>query len=112
VSGYDITSAEGYLDTFRQFRSVLGWSRLKVFHVNDSKRPCGSRVDRHEHIGKGCLGDQTFARLLNDPRFRRLPMLIETPKSEERAHLKLDANPWDVMNLRRLRRLLKDELEG
>ena len=51
-----------------------------MFHFNDSKKPCGSRVDRHEHIGKGCLGLEPFRRLLNDPRFAGLPMLLETPK--------------------------------
>ena len=71
---------EGYADTFRQFGRIVGFSRLKAFHLNDSKKPCGSRVDRHEHIGKGCLGLEPFRRLLNDPRFAELPMLLETPK--------------------------------
>src|SRR5262245_2109724 len=60
AAGYDICSEEGYEETFRQFGKVVGFSRLKAFHVNDSKKPCGSRVDRHEHIGKGCLGLEPF----------------------------------------------------
>ena len=55
ASGYDISSAEGYANTFRQFERLLGIDRLKLFHLNDSKRPLGSRVDRHEHIGQGCV---------------------------------------------------------
>ena len=56
AAGYDICSAEGYAETFRQFGTIVGFSRLKAFHLNDSKKPCASRVDRHEHIGKGCIG--------------------------------------------------------
>jgi deoxyribonuclease-4 len=112
VSGYDITSPEGYLATFSDLQRTVGLARLKVLHLNDSKRPCGSRVDRHEHIGKGCLGVQTFARILNDPRLRELPMLIETPKSEAREHLRLDANPWDLRNLRTLRKLMVSQPTG
>jgi deoxyribonuclease-4 len=77
-----------------------------VFHANDSKRPCGSRVDRHEHIGRGCLGEEPFWRLLHDVRFRGLPMLIETEKSrntERRGTLEPD--PFDMQNLEALRRL-------
>ena len=80
AAGYDICSVEGYTETFRQFGKIVGFSRLKAFHLNDSKKPCASRVDRHEHIGKGCIGLAPFRRLLNDPRFAKLPMLLETPK--------------------------------
>jgi deoxyribonuclease-4 len=77
-----------------------------VFHGNDSKRPCGSRVDRHEHIGQGCLGEDTFRRVLHDPRFAGLPILIETEKSKgwERAGT-IVPDPLDVKNLDTLRRL-------
>jgi deoxyribonuclease-4 len=79
-----------------------------VFHLNDSKKPCGSRVDRHEHIGKGCLGLEPFRRLLNDPRFNHLPMLLETPKLETAASTRRsDADPWDARNLRTLRKLIR-----
>jgi deoxyribonuclease-4 len=84
AAGYDIASPEGYSATFRQFGHLVGFDRLKVLHVNDSKRPLGSRVDRHTHIGEGCLGLEPFRRLVNDRRFRGLPMLLETPKAQAR----------------------------
>ena len=108
ASGYDITSDKGYEETFRQFGRIVGFSRLKVFHVNDSKKPCGSRVDRHEHIGKGCLGLEPFRRILNDPRFAKLPMLLETPKLDTpESRRKSDVDPLDRMNLNVLRGLLQ-----
>ena len=106
AAGYDITTDAGYAETFEQFDRVVGLERLKVFHGNDSKRPCGSRVDRHEHIGEGCIGLQPFRRLLADPRFSELPMLIETEKThgaEKRGAIVAD--PLDVKNLETLRRL-------
>ena len=106
ASGYDITTEAGYDDTFEQFDRVVGLERLKVFHGNDSKRPCGSRVDRHEHIGQGCIGLEPFRRLLHDPRFSDLPILIETEKThgaERRGAI--TADPFDVKNLETLRRL-------
>ena len=106
ASGYDITTESGYRDTFEQFDHVVGLDRLKVFHGNDSKRPCGSRVDRHEHIGQGCIGLAPFQRLLTDPRFSTLPILIETEKShgaERRGAIVAD--PLDMKNLDTLRRL-------
>src|SRR5262245_44035110 len=81
ASGYDIVSESGYRDTFATFDRIVGLDRVKVFHGNDSKRPCGSRIDRHEHIGQGCLGLETFRRLLHDRRFTHLPILIETEKA-------------------------------
>lgn len=108
AAGYDIRSEEGYRDTFRQFTKIVGLSRLKAFHLNDSKKPCGSRVDRHEHIGKGCLGLGTFRRLLNDPRFAKLPMLLETPKVDTPHSRRVsDVDPLDRMNLDTLRGLLQ-----
>lgn len=107
ASGYDLCSPEGYASTFAQFGRLIGFDRLQVFHLNDSKKPCGSRVDRHEHIGKGCLGLEPFRRLLNDPRFTRLPMLLETPKLETPASKRRsDVDPWDARNLRTLRKLI------
>lgn len=106
ASGYDIVTPEGYASTFAQFGRLVGFDRLKAFHLNDSKRPLGSRVDRHEHIGKGCLGLEPFRRILNDPRFRDLPMLLETPKGEGKAAGPIVADPLDVRNLRTLRRLI------
>jgi deoxyribonuclease IV len=108
TAGYDICSEEGYRETFRQFGRLVGFSRLKAFHLNDSKKPCGSRVDRHEHIGKGCLGLEPFRRILNDPRFATLPMLLETPKVDTPQTRRIsDIDPLDKMNLETLRVLLQ-----
>ena len=106
ASGYDLTSPEGYASTFAQFGRLVGFDRLKVFHLNDSKKPLGSRVDRHEHIGRGCLGLEPFRRIVNDRRFRGLPMLLETPKGEGRATGPIAVDPLDARNLRTLRRLV------
>ena len=107
TAGYDICSEEGYAQTFRDFDRIVGLARIKAFHLNDSKKPCGSRVDRHEHIGKGCLGLEPFRRLLNDARFKDLPMLLETPKLDTpESRRKSDVDPWDARNLRTLRRLI------
>jgi deoxyribonuclease-4 len=108
-SGYDIVSEAGYLETFEAFERLVGLPRLKVFHANDSKRPCGSRVDRHEHIGQGCLGLEPFRRILHDERFAGLPMLIETEKtwSSDRARV-VATDPLDMRNLQTLRRLRDD----
>ena len=107
TAGYDLCTEHGYADTFREFDRTLGLDRIEVFHLNDSKKPCGSRVDRHEHIGKGCLGLEPFRRLLNDPRFSTLPMLLETPKLETpESKRRSDVDPWDARNLRTLRKLI------
>jgi deoxyribonuclease IV len=108
TAGYDLCTQAGYESTFFELDRIVGLDRLKVFHLNDSKNPCGSRVDRHEHIGKGCLGLEPFRRLLNDPRFAGLPMLLETPKLETPASKRRsDVDPWDARNLRALRKLLE-----
>jgi deoxyribonuclease-4 len=108
TAGYDICSEDGYCDTFRQFGRIVGFSRLKAFHLNDSKKPCASRVDRHEHIGKGCIGIEPFRRLVNDPRFAKLPMLLETPKLDTPQSRRLsDVDPFDRMNLDLLRNLIR-----
>jgi deoxyribonuclease-4 len=99
AAGYDLRTRGGYEKTFDDFERVVGLERIQAFHLNDSKKPLGSRVDRHEHIGKGCLGLEPFRLLLNDPRFRGLPMVLETPKGKDDA--------WDLENLRILRGLLQ-----
>jgi deoxyribonuclease-4 len=106
ASGYNITDPSGYDDTFEAFERLVGFDRLEVFHGNDSKRPCGSRVDRHEHIGKGFVGFEPFRRLLADPRFSDRAILIETEKAgaSERAGT-LVVDPFDKKNLDTLRRL-------
>jgi deoxyribonuclease-4 len=109
TSGYDLCTEAGYEHTFREFDRIVGLGRIKVFHLNDSKKPCGSRVDRHEHIGKGCLGLEPFRRLLNDRRFTHLPMLLETPKLETpKSRRRSDVDPWDARNLRTLRKLIRE----
>jgi deoxyribonuclease-4 len=108
AAGYDICSEEGYVQTFREFDRLVGLDRLKAFHLNDSKKPCGSRVDRHEHIGKGCVGLEPFRRIVTDPRFAGLPMLLETPKLDTpESRRRSDVDPWDARNLRTLRRLMR-----
>jgi deoxyribonuclease-4 len=108
AAGYDICSAAGYEATFRAFHDIVGLDRIQAFHLNDSKKPCASRVDRHEHIGKGCIGIEPFRWLVNDVRFRHLPMLLETPKLDTpESRKRSDADPWDVRNLRKLRRLVQ-----
>ena len=88
-----------------RFEELIGFDRLKVFHLNDSKKPCMSRVDRHEHIGKGCIGLEPFRRLLNDPRFAHLPMILETEKTRMARKGKVEIDPLDEMNLNTLRSL-------
>ena len=105
ASGYDLCSEAGYNATFDAFERLIGFDRLKVFHVNDSRKPCMSRVDRHEHIGKGCIGLEPFRRLLNDPRFAHLPMILETEKTVWRDRNKVAVDPLDEMNLNTLRSL-------
>ena len=80
AAGYDLSTAEGYESTMDSFDRVLGIKRLEAFHVNDSKKGLGCRVDRHENIGKGMIGLDAFRRLMRDPRFKKVPKVIETPK--------------------------------
>jgi deoxyribonuclease-4 len=106
ASGYDIVSAAGYRETFAEFDRIVGHDRVKVFHGNDSKKPCGSRVDRHEHIGDGCIGLEPFRRLVNDPRFADLPILIETEKTSRSSKPgAIEVDPLDMKNLSTLRTL-------
>jgi deoxyribonuclease-4 len=105
AAGYDLCTEVGYRTTFETFGRLIGFDKLKVFHLNDSKKPCMSRVDRHEHIGRGCLGLEPFRRLLNDSRFANLPMILETEKSDWRERGKVVIDPLDEMNLNTLRSL-------
>lgn len=83
AAGYDIRTKEGYERTFMEFDEAVGLDRIAAFHLNDSKKPLNSRVDRHEHIGKGEIGLEGFRMLLNDRRFWGLPMCLETPKGPD-----------------------------
>jgi deoxyribonuclease IV len=105
AAGYDLASAAGYRQTFDEFDRLIGFRRLEVLHLNDSRRPLGSRLDRHEHIGKGEIGLEAFGRLLNDRRLAGLPMVLETPKSGGRGIAPDGVDPLDARNLRTLRRL-------
>jgi deoxyribonuclease-4 len=91
AAGYDLRTPRAYGDTMREFDRVVGIRRIRAFHLNDSQKELGSRVDRHTHIGKGFLGREAFRSLVRDPRFRRRPMILETPKEGEmdRANLRL-----------------------
>ena len=83
ASGYDLRTPDGYERTIDDVEKHVGIHRVGLFHLNDSKKPLGSRVDRHEHIGDGQIGVEGFRNLLNDARFRRIPKLLETPKKIE-----------------------------
>lgn len=82
VAGYDIRTADAYEATLAEFDSVVGLDHLKIIHANDAKKPLGSRVDRHEHIGQGEIGRDAFARMMRDCRLSHIPVIIETPDSE------------------------------
>jgi deoxyribonuclease IV len=83
VAGYDIRTEEAFRKTFDEFDRIVGFDRLKVVHCNDSKKGLGSKVDRHAHIGEGEIGREAFRLLLNDPRFERIPIVLETPDATE-----------------------------
>jgi deoxyribonuclease-4 len=98
AAGYDITTEDGWEKTMEEFDTVIGSHRLAAIHVNDSRRPLGSRVDRHEHIGKGFMGLTPFRMLMNDPRLLHIPKILETEKSEDMHE--------DVENMALLRSLI------
>ena len=100
AAGYPLADRTDYRDTWKQFDEHVGIERLHAFHLNDSKRELGSRVDRHEHIGRGHVGLEAFGHILKDRRFRKLPMYLETPKGKH------EGEEWDTINLRALRDLM------
>lgn len=87
AAGYDIRTDEGYAKTFAEFDALVGLDRLRAIHVNDSMKPFGSRVDRHADIGEGEIGLRAFELLVNDERFRRVPMLLETESERHQENL-------------------------
>jgi deoxyribonuclease IV len=99
AAGYEINNEGSMRKTFREFDRIIGGERLVAIHVNDSKTVCGSRVDRHEHIGKGRIGLDGFRFIMRSPRFRKIPKVLETPKGEDLAE--------DVINLKTLRGLAR-----
>jgi deoxyribonuclease-4 len=101
AASYNIGSESAIRNTFREFDRVIGRDRLVAIHVNDSKTARGSRVDRHEHIGKGKIGLEAFRFIMRDRRFRKIPKVLETPKGKDLAE--------DVQNLKTLRILADKE---
>lgn len=96
-AGYDIRTEKGCVNVFKEFDEIIGIDKIKVFHLNDSKRELNSRVDRHFHIGKGKIGKTAFRFIMQNPLFANIPKIIETPKGHD--------DKLDIMNLRTLRKL-------
>ncbi len=95
AAGYDIRTREGYEATFKKFDEIIGLDRLGAFHLNDSEKELGSRVDRHERIGKGKIGLEAFRLIMNEPRFENIPKILEIPGGD-------DCFKYDVALLRSL----------
>ncbi len=106
AAGYDLGSDESYADTMAQLDQHVGHDRIMAIHLNDSKTPLGSRVDRHTHIGSGHVGLGAFRRLLTDPRMQAVPMVLETPKERPANPAAVEADPMDLENLTVLRELI------
>jgi deoxyribonuclease-4 len=100
AAGYPLETADQYQETMGELDRLIGFDRVKAIHLNDSKQSLGSRVDRHDHIGRGRLGLEPFRHLLNDVRWRQVPMYLETPKEQ------IDGEEMDRVNLRVLRELV------
>ena len=100
-AGYPLIEAADYKATFAEFDRLIGVKKIKAFHLNDSLKPFASRVDRHAHIGRGSLGLEPFRHVLNDKRFAKVPMYLETNKGEE------EGENLDAINLRTLKSLIK-----
>ena len=98
AAGYPISDASDYKKTIKQFDDVVGIDKLRIIHMNDSKKGLGLHVDRHEHIGKGEIGIEGFRNIVNDARLSHIPMILETPKEEELVE--------DIENLKVLRGLV------
>jgi len=98
VAGYDIVSAEGYEETMIQIEATVGFDAVRVWHCNDAKAARGSKLDRHQHIGKGTIGKEPFRRLLKDARFAHAAFIAETP---------VDDNGDEASNVRALKRLIR-----
>lgn len=101
AAGYNFLTNEDYETTWKEFDKAIGINKLKLFHFNDSKKDLGSRVDRHEHIGQGKVGEQAFKLILNDLRFSNIPKILETPKEGDLED--------DKKNLTTLVRLIEKE---
>jgi len=95
AAGYDLTTAESYAQVMTEFERLLGLETLALFHMNDSKKTLGSRVDRHDHVGRGHIGPDGFRALMQDARFARIAKIIETPPGDNHCD--------DFINLQLLR---------
>jgi deoxyribonuclease-4 len=102
AAGYDLRTPRAYRRTLAAFHRAVSLRRLEAIHLNDSRTPLGSRVDRHEHIGRGHIGEAGFANFVNDPRLARIPMILETPKGRDPR-----GRDWDEINAETLRRLVR-----
>jgi len=100
AAGYDLSGSEGYQRVMTEFDRLVGVEKIRAFHLNDSLKPCGSRVDRHAQIGRGSIGRDGFASLMRDERFKEVPMILETPKGEQ--------GDMDRVNLELLRQLASE----
>jgi deoxyribonuclease-4 len=98
AAGYDISTENGFKATIRQIDRTFGFERIKLIHCNDSKARLGSRVDRHQHIGLGYIGEEAFRRLAHNLKFRRIPFILETPVDKDRD------DEWNINRLRELSR--------
>lgn len=95
AAGYDISGKTGWRKMMSELETTVGLERLKAIHLNDSRKPCGSRVDRHAHIGRGEIGEAAFGLVMRDRRLARIPKVLETPKEDD----------MDAVNLALLRKL-------
>ena len=102
AAGYDLSTSESYTEVMSEFDRLVGLKQIKAFHLNDCLKPCGSKVDRHTHIGQGTIGRTGFACLMQDQRLAAIPMLLETPKG--------DGGEMDRVNLALLRELAGESL--
>ena len=85
TSGYDLRTFDAFQTTFSLFGNVIGFNYLKGIHLNDSKKDVGTRVDRHDNIGMGFIGNDLFGFIMADPRFDNMPLILETPDEERWA---------------------------
>jgi len=99
AAGYDIKNSKSFNEVIKEFDEIIGLDRSKCFHINDSKKPLGSKVDRHEHIGKGFIGLEGFKNIMNDKRLTKIPKILETPKDKDQKE--------DLINLKTLRNLIE-----
>jgi deoxyribonuclease-4 len=102
TAGYDLSTSESYAEVMTEFDRLVGLEQIKAFHLNDCLKPCGSKVDRHAHIGQGTIGETGFACLMQDQRFAEVPMVLETPKGDD--------GEMDRVNLTLLRKLAGEPL--